>query len=258
MRSPSATNLIVGRGSMWFNRFAAGTRTKIGWLHVGNAKSVAQTLTAEQISSRDNMTSDGGNLKTVSVGKDIALKITGEEFSRDNLALMMMGLVSALSQGAASASAERMTPAGGAEQGMAYRTEFRNISNVVVKVIAATKTLGTDYTIEDPVAGLIRIVEGGGIADVDDVDVDYDYAADTSKTIQIGTEGLIEGSLLFVPDPVDGPKLEGELWIVSFTPDSDLNFIQDSEFGEFTLNCAVVKDVAGHPTNPYGQLVIRP
>jgi hypothetical protein len=59
----------------------------------------------------------------------------------------------------------------------------------------------------------------------------------------------VNGALLFVPDPVTGPKIMLEVWNVSVSPEGALGLISE-EFAQLSLTMAVQADEAGHPTEP--------
>ena|ERR1700731_4521211 len=74
---------------------------------------------------------------------------------------------------------------------------FRNISNVVVTVAAAPKTLNVDYFL-DPSEGLIRFpFIAAGIADAASVLVTFDKAALTRKSYTGGNQLNFTGTLLY-------------------------------------------------------------
>jgi hypothetical protein len=124
-----------------------------------------------------------------------------------------------------------------------------SVSNVVVKVAAATKTLNTDYKLDDT-NGLIYVMPSPGtIVALDDLAVTYDQAAKTIKQVSGGTESQINAYLMFQSDNANGPNYRLEAWNVSITPDGDLGFISD-EFGTFNLRMAVQNDAANNPNFP--------
>jgi len=117
-------------------------------------------------------------------------------------------------------------------------------------------TEGDDYIVFNGEQPMIYIVPGGGIDSGDDIQVDYTPTAYTAApTIPIGSKTLIQGELLFLPDPTNGPKFVANIWKCSVASESVTSLIQpDANLAEFALNFTVLSDAANHPNSPYGLL----
>lgn len=246
MEAPNAGNILLGRGALYFDRFAAGTTTRTGEQHLGNCTVFELTTADETKEKYESMTQASALYKSVTTKRDVELKITGDEFSLDNLSHVLMGTTGTLTQTSGTVTGETLTTK--AKGGRWFPTAKRKISTVVVKVAAYTKTLGTDYKV-DETSGRIYIVPGGGIADDATVTVDYAYATISVPKVAGGVSGSVEGYLRFVGDPAAGPKMEVECWRVSFTPDGALGLISD-DYGNWSLKGKVQSDLANHPTEP--------
>ena len=93
----------------------------------------------------------------------LAIRIVGDEFSKENLAMALFGDTATLSQTGAAVTNEAIADV---LQGRYYPLSKRQVSLVSVTGLGGTPTyvLNTDYKV-DAVTGRIYIVEGGGIAD---------------------------------------------------------------------------------------------
>lgn len=251
--APDSKNLLLGRGAIYFDRFASGTTNKTGELHLGNCTALEISTTDELKEKYSSMDATSGLLKSVNTKRTVEVKLTGDEFSLENLALALMGDSGTLSQTSGTITGETITTS--SKQGRWYPTAKRSISSVVVKVGVATKTAGTDYEV-DGTTGRIKILSGGTITDGSTVTVDYSYAVVALNTIAGGKASTVEGYLRFIGDPTAGPKYEVEVWRVSVSPEGAVPFIQD-DFGSWSLTLKALGDNANHPNEPYYRVIER-
>ena len=184
------------------------------------------------------------------------MKATLHEFTIQNLALALMGDVSALAQGTGTITDEDAT----ARSGCYVKLAYRNVDDVVVEPAAggSAYTEDEDYAV-DAITGRIYIMttaEGGSIADEAELHVSYSYAADTSQTVLAGMSGTIEGSLRFIGDPKRGRTFEMEVWHFTLAPEGGIPFISD-EYGNITLNFEVLSDSENHPAEKFYRVIER-
>jgi hypothetical protein len=253
MKTPSNLNLMLGAGQLWFNRTDADT----GYAHLGNCTSFELSFddTIQKVINR--MTNALGTYRRITSERVANVSVTGQEFNPDNVALVTMGDVAALAQGAASASGEVLATAAQAVGERAYQTEFRNISAVVIKQGATTLTLDDDYTIEDATLGLITFhTDGTDFVAGTQIDIDYSYAAATNPTVRGGSKTNIEGALIFIGDPAAGPAMDVKVHIFSVEPEGALEFIGDN-FLDWTLAGEALDDSVNHPNAPFWEAVDR-
>src|SRR5574343_408097 len=246
--APSPDNLLLGHGVLYFDRFnSSGVKT--GELDLGNCTAFSITPSVETKDKRSSRTAQSGLLPRAVISQNYSLKITGDEFSAENLALTLLGSVSTVSQTTSTITGETITTS--SVQGRWYPVSKRMLSSVVVKVSASAKTLGTDYKI-DATLGRIYIVPGGGITDGSTVTVDASAAAITAKAkIIAGTNPSITGFLRFVGDPVYGECKHVQCWRVSLSPGgSGMAYISE-DFATWSLSGEVLYDGANHPSEPW-------
>lgn len=196
-----ATNYTIPKGKIYFDD---GT----GEEYLGN------TPTADlgsESTSLDHYNADSGiREKDDSALVEITRKltITADDISTANWARFIIGNVSTLTQAATPVVDHSM---GAVKQGKYYQlgattgnpSGARGVTAVTIKVGAATKTLGTDYTL-DAALGRIQIVPGGGIADGDVVLDSYTPTANTREQVITASSASTAGALRFVADNPKG------------------------------------------------------
>lgn len=247
---PSSDNLLVGKGSVFFNRFDAnGVGT--GLKHLGNVDAMEISQEDDKIEKYENMTAAASLYASVTRRRNVRIALTLTEFHPENLALAQMGnLDETYTQAATAVVDEVLTES--LVKGATYQfAKLGPYTGVSLSDESGALVLGTDYVITDPLAGLVTILAGGGATAGDTLEASYTptaYAAGAVPKVKGGQAGEIIGSLLFVGDPTAGPKLMVKVWKVSFTPDGALGLISE-EFADMALTGAVLADPVGHPGN---------
>lgn len=251
----NGANLLLGRGKIYFERNNPTTGAGTGLEFLGNCTQLEITPSVERREKFSSTRSSATKLASVPISQSHQVAITMDEYVPYNLALALMGDAGLLAQASSTVTGETLTTS--VKKGRSYTTAFRKISTVVVKKGASTLVLGTDYEILDATRGLIRILPGSvTVVDGDTVTVDYAYAADTSEKVAGGTVGKIEGRLVFIGDPVNGPVYDLEIWKISINPAGALALIQD-DFGNIPLQGEILDDATNHPTEPLYRMVKR-
>lgn len=150
------------------------------------------------------------------------LSITADNISVGNWARFIIGQASTLTQTSGPVVAESL---GTVKKDRYYQlgksagnpSGVRGVSTVVVKVGAATKTLGTDYDVDLTLAR-IYIMPGGTIVDTDVVLVDYTKSANTREQVVSASSAATAGALRFVADNPKGTNRDIFLPSVSLKP----------------------------------------
>lgn len=244
--APSAENLLLGRGAIFFAR-ADGSG---GEVHLGNCELLEITPSPELSARNSMMDPTSSTYKQLVKHTSYDVNIKGDEFSKENLALVFLGSTAMLNQSSSSASGETLTVNAGA--GRYYKTAFRGISNVVLGAgVAGTTpmTVGTDFRV-DARSGRIFVIPGAGIHVGDTLKVSYDYAALSLDIIRAGVAPLIQGFLRYVSDNAAGPQQELQAWSVQLSGDGAVAFITE-DFSDFSLKGKILEDMAGHPASPF-------
>lgn len=247
----NGNNILLGRGKIYFDRFdASGNKT--GELFLGNCPTFEITPTVEDIKKYSSADKAADLIASDVLRTTLALRIVGDEFSKENLAAALFGDNSTLSQTGASVTDEAIS---GVLQGRYYPLAHRQISAVTVTSSPAGTTydLNDDYTI-DAVSGRIYIVEGGAIADDADILVDYTYATIALPTVRGMNQTSVKGYLRFIGDPARGPKYEIEIWRASLRSDGAIGFISD-EYASWTLTGDIESDAVNHANEPHYRMI---
>jgi hypothetical protein len=166
-------------------------------------------------------------------------EIEGDEYHSKIYPILLFGTQSANKvQGAASAQSVTLTDVG---LGLSYFVGKLKLSNVVVKVGSVVKTLGTDYA-ADVDTGFIRILEGGTIAALDDVIVEFNCGAITQESFKAFTQTKRFGTMtIFDRDGYDTFPKRTVTFPCDLFPE---NFGENNgeDFAKYTLKCTVTGD----------------
>ena len=252
--APNPANVILGRGKLFLDNLdASGNRT--GMQDLGNVISF-ETENKVEIKEKYESMDPASSLYARGVTRQtVSLKITGDEFTLDNLARALLGSVVQVTGTGATIAAEAFTPPGGAQLGRYYPLAHRNITTLTdIKIASVSLVLGTDYT-ADLLRGIIFILPTSvtvtpGAA----LTADYIFGTYTYNAVNVASQGTVESYVRFEGNPIKGPTYEAEYWHVSFTPTGQLGFIAD-DFGNWTLEGEVIADPINHPTQPIGRLI---
>lgn len=251
----NGANLLLGRGKLYFDRKDVNGNLQ-GLRFLGDCAKLEiqpQATKKDRFAATKNAST---KIASALVDQSHIVSIDMMEYQPENLALALLGDGTQLwAQGVGTATAEVLSAS--SKQGRIYQTAKRNITLTDVKVGATTCVLGTDYEVIDLTMGLIRILPGStNIPDASNVTTDYTYAAYTKQKMIAGTTGLIEGKLVFIGDPTNGPITDLEVWRLRVFPNGLVALITD-DFGSIPLQGEVLDDGANHPTEPLYRQTFR-
>lgn len=218
---------FLGSGELYGDRLTDdGSST--GLLHLGNATKFAITEGSdikERLST--GIGTYGQVLDTASIKKPSKVAITLDDINKDNLAMAMLGDVTALNQGAGSLAGEPIN----AKEGKFVRLSKGNLTSgtVVVKDQTDTTTYvdGTDYEVHYRI-GMIKVLTGGTIADGAEIHVSADHAAISGFMVSGGVRPTVKMKLL-----LDGRNLAGNHVLVDvdeavLTPSGEVDFLSNN------------------------------
>jgi len=259
MITAQSTNVLLGRGRAFFDRFTgAGNRT--GFRFLGNCSKLEFKMNDEKAQIFNYAVSTAPLLDESVTKREPMCTMTLHEYTRENVALVLMGSESSYTQTSTPVVGESL--AASVIKGRSYQTAKRAITGVTVKKGATSLVLGTDYDIVDAELGLIHIREGSvTVSDADAITIDYTPTAITGAgrlRVQAGTSSFIKGALLYVPDNAAGPAFDIEIWTLSLSAESAIGLITGTDYGSFDLSGKVLADTTNHPTEPYYRLTQRP
>lgn len=255
--APSSENLLLGKGQVFFDRFdAAGLST--GMKHLGNVETFELTTADDNVDKFSSMSAGAPLYKRVNRRRTITLKITGDEFHPENMALVTMGSQSTLAQAATAVVAEPISPA--TFPGTYYATKkLGPITAVVLHFGATVGVLGVDYAIINAAVGVVRILPGTILTGA--VTIDYTptvYATPSGpQVVHGGVSGIVQGHIMFLGDPSTGPKVKVDVWNCNISPDGAVGLISD-DYATMGLTAAVLDDSVNHPASPLYEVTYLP
>ena len=101
----NGNNILLGRGKIYFDRFdSSGART--GELFLGNCPTFEITPTSEDIKKYSSANKSADLIASDVLRTTLALRIVGDEFSKENLAMVLFGDTGTLSQTGSTMTAE--------------------------------------------------------------------------------------------------------------------------------------------------------
>lgn len=253
MATPSSSNLYLGAGELWFNRFdTSGNKTQ--WRHLGNCSKFElspNTQTAEKYSS---MNGARGLLARAITQTGAEASLTLNEFDAENLALGFLGSATTSGlQGSGTATDQTLGTAN-VKKGYALDTGKRKIAVTGAKKSPATAlTLGTDYSVDSD-SGLITVLPGAvNIADGDTMLWSGSYPAITTPLIKALGNALILGALRYrSASDSTGPRYVVDIWKASISPDGAVGFI-GTDFAEMGFKIACLQDTTQASDNQFYQ-----
>lgn len=201
-------NYVVGKGKLFFNQFAKGTRVGPGLRYFGNTPTLDTTRTATAL---DHFSSEGGiKVKddSIDIETNINGKFTCDNISGANIALWFGGVNSAIVQ---AASAAALTEVINVSPDAYYQVGttpgnpagVRGIGQYTLTMGATPLVEGIDYTVA-PASGLVHILPGSAVVVAPaDVNVSYHTLAG-AQSLVVEHGSTIYGALKFIADNPKG------------------------------------------------------
>lgn len=239
-----SNNTVLGRGKLYFDRFADGTETKQGARYLGNTPSFG--LTVETQEAEHYSAEEGLRVKDLSV--TLQIDYTGsfvtDNIDLDNVALFFFGEKSVVAQTSLTGEEDAMT----VMQGHHYALGVTPTNPVGVRSVTVTSVTGTggtptyvldtDYTV-DAALGLVYIVPGGGIADATDIEVTYNVAAHSHDLVISGSD-LVYGELRFYSYNGVGEQKDFVMPKVALRPNGEFA-LKGEDWQQFGFNVEILK-----------------
>lgn len=241
-----ANNYTLGRGKVYFARYAAGTQTPDGFRYIGNTPEFSLTIESEEL---DHYSSDEG-IREKDDSVPLEVNRTGslitDNISPENVALFFFGENSTLTQPVVASSTEALT---GIKAGHSYLlgatpanpTGYRGIDQTGFSVDIGPTNLvaGTDFEM-DYDSGLITFLEGSAEA-VDGADVDVTFAvAGSSRDRVISGSSPVEGAMMYVTANPKGSDSTFLMPYVKITPNGDYA-LKGDEWQQIPMSLEILK-----------------
>jgi hypothetical protein len=216
----TANNYTIPKGKIYFDD---GT----GEEYLGNTPGADLTIDTTDLPHYSSESGIREKDDTTLVEVNRKLAIIADNISVENWARFIIGEVGSVAQTAVAVTDQVLgaVPLGKVKQGRYYQlgvtpgnpSGVRDVTGVDIKVGAASKTLGTDYTLDAALAR-IYIVPGGGIADNDILLESYTPVAGSREQVVSASAAATTGAVRFVADNPKGTNRDIFLPSVNLKP----------------------------------------
>lgn len=228
-----ANNYTLGRGRLYFARFAPGTRNPLGERYIGNTPELSLTIENEEL---EHFSSDAGiNEKDDSIALSVTRSgsFTTDNIDPENVALFFFGeagrvveaggpitgeIVESVKPGLYYQLGQSSTRPTGA-RGIAADSTATPITVVSDDTAATVFSEGDDYTI-DLVTGRLYVVPGGAITEGTSLEVGYTIRASSRDRVLSGGTP-VEGAMRYVADNPKGENQDYYFPFVQIAPNGD-------------------------------------
>lgn len=251
---------MLGKGSVLLDIFDAnGLPT--GFQHLGNATKFEIELKDEVAELFQSLNKSVTQIASAIKKRQGKVTITGTDFSSGHMAIVNMAAgKTSLAVTAGTITAETLASATAVKLGRYFYTATPNIDNVGTLPIlhggAAGTTLlvaGTDYVVADAQKGLIYFPLTSTVDPAHAVLITYNTLVGAFDEVAPATVPFQQGHLLFVPDPVDGQKIQVDIWKVNLHPQGQIGLIAD-DYGNWSLDGEILDNTANTPLSPFYKL----
>lgn len=240
-------NIILGSGQVWFDpEDSAGNLT--GERYIAETPGFSLTVANERVQADS---SDGPIAERlldipVRVTRDATLQV--RDIAVDNLALFVIGTASTHTQVNTPVVDERHTVLVGRTYQLGVSTSnptgVRNVSSVTVNAdpdgTPTALTAGTDYELDAALAR-IKILEGGAVADNDEIGIDYTPASETRDRITSHDLGAQQGALRFIADNTAGPNRDLYIPRLVMAPDGEFAWKSRDTVQQLGFSISIMK-----------------
>jgi hypothetical protein len=247
---------MLGKGSVLLDIFDPASGLPTGFQHLGNCTKFELDLKDDIAELYQSINKSVTLIATALKKRQPKLTIVGTDFSSKHAAIFSMSSgKTTLAQVAATITSEVLITAAQAPSaiGRFFRVAQINVDSTGVPPILTSNAVvlvaGTDYILMDPIKGLFYIPAGSAIAS-HAVTVTYETLVGNFDQVAGATIPFVQGHLLFVPDPVDGQKIQCDIWRCNLNPNGQIGLIAD-DYGNWTLDGNILDDTANHPSAPF-------
>lgn len=245
----------LGKGSVLFDRFLNGSPTGV-FMHLGNCNKFEVDPKDDMAELWQSLYPSPTKIAQAVKKRDIKIAIEGTDFSADHSQIYSIAAgVSTRAQTGAAIVAQQVISAAETASCLGRYFQVQNFPVATwtdLKQGATTLVNGTDYVVLDLTHGIVYIPLTSTISTAGTTAVTADYTSATSSVSQIAghTVNFVQGHILFIPDPADGPNIQADVWRVNLTQNGKIGLISD-EYGNWTLEGSCLDDTANHPTDPF-------
>jgi len=242
MAVTSNAQLVVGRGELYFNRFAPGTKIGDGELYLGNTPGFALARDTEELA---RFTSYGGQRVEQSplVLREMhTASIVTDNINMDNLSMWFSGDVETVNQADESAISETIVVTKGRfyQLGMTVRPDgVRYVRDDITFVRNGSPVTLTNNIFLDRESGRFQVLETSSIPNGSSLLVTFRWRPALTRVLT-PTPNLVEGSLRFISKNVTGLAKDVFFPNVQITPEGEFDLKSD-QWQQFSFRLSVKK-----------------
>lgn len=242
-----ADNIVLGRGKLYFDRFAQNTDTSLGGeRYLGNTPSFGLTVETQQL---DHYSAEEGLRKkdlSVTMQIDMGGQFVTDNIDLDNIAMFFFGEKSVENVSAITGQTDTFAstiPGTYLQLGRSASNPvgLRAVSNVVVadtETVPTTFIAGTDYTVEADL-GRVYILPEGNIAAGTELEITFDVAAHDHDLVVSGTD-IIYGALRFIAFNGVGKQTDFYMPKVALRPNGEYP-LKGEDWQQFGFNLEILQ-----------------
>lgn len=242
------TRLYRGQGQVFLARRVNGLPA--GLEFIGNVSELTLNPQTEKIEHMESQTGNNSVDKVIERGLKVEISMTIDSMASKNLARMVFGKVT-----------EEAAKVVNGESHVAYVGKNLIVDNINLLSFdsltdeggAIDYVAGTDYEVIDLAAGMIRILEGGAIADGQIVEANYETGA--QETVAAFGESNTEYWLRFngLNTAEENNPVIIDCFKVRFAPAQDVAVINDDDFATYQQSGDCLFDATKPATGKLGR-----
>lgn len=240
-----ANNYTLGRGELWFDRFADPINmTLSGERYLGNSPEFGATIESENL---EHYNSDRGvkeKDESIVLQTNRTASFTTDNVDPANLALFFFGTSEIFSTAGGSVVGESFVDV---IKGLTYQigmspsnpSGVRNVTAVTVRKGASTLVANTDYSLDAALGRITILMTSSTVITGDDLTVDYTTGAQTRERIISGTTA-VGGALKYISYNPQGKKFDWYMPYVKLSPNGDFA-LKGDEWQTIPFNVEILK-----------------
>lgn len=244
MAATPGKDYVLGKGRLFFEKFAPGTKVGSGELYFGNTPELS---TSSDQSTLDHYDADAGlNVKdeSVTIEDNMTGAFVTDNMNMENQALFFGGDIEKSTVTAATGLSDSFTDVVRGRwlqlgTGPLTPSGVRGVTNVVVKKGATTVAASGNYEVDLELGRVYIEPDAAGIADGDDLTIEYDVEAGT-RDIVIGKGTEVRGALRFISANPVGSQTDYFWPYVKLTANGDFN-LKGDEWLQIPFSFEVLK-----------------
>lgn len=203
-----ATQLVIGKGEVYFDQFVAGTKVGKGELYFGNTPSFTVSRGVTSLQQYVSYQGQKVEVEGVETLDTQSLSFTTDNISIENMAAAYGVAIDATAQASGGPITESFVAKkdGWYQLGMSQRPPgLRSVTGVLVKKAAVTIALLNNYEVDAALGRVHVLIDAVAIAADDTIDITFSWSGVARSVVISGRRNLF-GSMRFLSNAPKGPK----------------------------------------------------